>query len=92
MTPNRTPSPVIVPWYNEEEVLPETDLRTHHLVRRLILASKINQDSHIRFVDDGSKDRTWSTPERIDGRSFRRGPDSLRLTRTCRMISKPFQR
>jgi polyisoprenyl-phosphate glycosyltransferase len=61
MTPNRPPSlAVITPCYNEEEVLPETAFRMHQLVQRLILAGKINQESHICFVDDGSKDRSWA--------------------------------
>lgn len=50
---------VVVPCYNEQEVLPETCTRLGALLRRLIDAGKIAPASRIWFVDDGSHDRTW---------------------------------
>src|SRR5208337_3792626 len=56
---------VIVPCYNEEEVLPQTTARLHDVVVRLIEAGKIDRSSFICFVDDGSNDRTWSIIEEM---------------------------
>jgi glycosyltransferase involved in cell wall biosynthesis len=50
---------IVVPCYNEEEVLPETVSRLLALLDRLTSAGKIAADSHVVFVDDGSRDRTW---------------------------------
>lgn len=50
---------IVVPCYNEEEVLP---LCTPVLLRKLsdlIAAGKISERSRILFVNDGSQDRTW---------------------------------
>lgn len=51
---------IVVPCYNEEEVLPETAARVHCVVDELIMADKIIDESYICFVDDGSTDRTWA--------------------------------
>src|SRR5262245_26365712 len=51
---------IVIPCYNEEEVLPETCRRMTALVDRLVAAGKISDDSRIYFVDDGSRDRTWA--------------------------------
>lgn len=50
---------VVVPCYNEQEVLPETCQRLAALLHRLIDEGMINARSRIWFVDDGSRDRTW---------------------------------
>lgn len=50
---------VVVPCYNEEEVLPETAKRLGEKLRSLISSGKIGKQSRILFVNDGSKDRTW---------------------------------
>ena len=50
---------VVVPCYNEEEVLPETSKRLKEKVNELIEKSLIAPDSRICFVNDGSADRTW---------------------------------
>ena len=50
---------VVVPCYNEEEVLPETSKRLKEKVLSLIKDGKVAEDSRICFVNDGSKDRTW---------------------------------
>jgi glycosyltransferase involved in cell wall biosynthesis len=51
---------IVVPCYNEEEVLSETASRLLDLLKELIRAGKISDSSFICFVDDGSADRTWS--------------------------------
>lgn len=50
---------IVVPCYNEEEVLPETSKRLKVKLSDLIVAGKVSEDSRVLFVDDGSKDRTW---------------------------------
>ncbi len=50
---------IVVPCYNEEEVLEETASRLTGLLDRLAAEKKISAASKIYFVDDGSKDRTW---------------------------------
>jgi glycosyltransferase involved in cell wall biosynthesis len=50
---------IVVPCYNEEEVLPNTICELHQLLTDLISEKLISINSKILFVDDGSKDRTW---------------------------------
>lgn len=50
---------LVVPCYNEEEVLPETARRLMEKLNSLATAGRIAPDSRILLVDDGSKDRTW---------------------------------
>ena len=50
---------IVVPCYNEEEVLPETSRRLREKVSALIAEGKISDRSRILFVNDGSRDRTW---------------------------------
>lgn len=50
---------VVVPCYNEEEVLLETARRLREKFLTLIEAEKISTESRIVFVNDGSKDSTW---------------------------------
>ena len=50
---------VVVPCYNEEEVLPETTRRLGEKLRALISGGRIAPDSRVMLVDDGSRDRTW---------------------------------
>lgn len=50
---------LVIPCYNEEEVLPETSKRLTAKLGAMIEMSLISQDSKIVFVNDGSKDRTW---------------------------------
>lgn len=51
---------IIIPCYNEEEVLPETAKQLCTKLEQLIQNKKISAKSRIVFVDDGSKDKTWS--------------------------------
>lgn len=60
MLQNDTPVIVIVvPCYNEQEVLRETAKRLHHVLQRMREARQIAEQSCILFVNDGSRDATW---------------------------------
>lgn len=50
---------IVIPCYNEEEVLPETSKRLKEKIVSLAERGKIHKGSRIVFVNDGSKDRTW---------------------------------
>lgn len=50
---------IIVPCFNEEEVLPETIKQLTELMNELCEEKLIGEHSRILFVDDGSTDRTW---------------------------------
>lgn len=50
---------IVVPCYNEEEVLPETARRLRAKLEGLIAAGKVGEESRVMFVNDGSRDRTW---------------------------------
>lgn len=50
---------VVLPCYNEEEVLPETLSRLLKLFADMREEGLITHSSRIVFVDDGSRDRTW---------------------------------
>ena len=51
---------LILPCYNEEEVLEESADKLLSLYQNLIESSKIDDSSRIYFIDDGSRDDTWS--------------------------------
>lgn len=51
---------IVVPCYNEEEVLKETAKQLTAVIDQLVYKKMINSRSTILFVDDGSKDTTWS--------------------------------
>ena len=50
---------LVVPCYNEEEVLPETSRQLKAVMNSMIEKGKISPESKITFVNDGSKDGTW---------------------------------
>lgn len=50
---------LVIPCYNEEEVLPETVKRLTEKMARMRESGLISERSKMLFVDDGSKDRTW---------------------------------
>lgn len=62
---------IIVPCYNEEEVLPETSSRLIAFTDALISDNQIDASSRILFVDDGSKDKTWQLIEGLTARAER---------------------
>ncbi len=59
---------IVVPCYNEEEVLPETVTRLNDLLNRLTREGRIAESSHVCFVDDGSSDRTWKIIQEVHRR------------------------
>ena len=56
---------LVIPCYNEEEVLPETAKRLKAKLGGMIKAGFISEDSKIVFVNDGSKDQTWQLIRRF---------------------------
>lgn len=50
---------VVVPCYNEEEVLSESVTQLTNIIQKLVMSASISDKSQIMFVDDGSKDKTW---------------------------------
>ncbi|MEG1846114.1 MAG: glycosyltransferase family 2 protein, partial [Oscillospiraceae bacterium] len=50
---------VVIPCFNEEEVLPETAKRLKEKMVSLMVKGKIDENSRVVFVNDGSKDKTW---------------------------------
>lgn len=56
---------VIIPCYNEQEVILETSRRILELLDHMTTQSLISPDSAVYFVDDGSDDATWSIIETI---------------------------
>ena len=56
---------LVIPCYNEEEVLPETTKRLEKKYDELIKNKIISKESKIMYVNDGSKDRTWELIEEI---------------------------
>ena len=50
---------IIVPCFNEEDVLPITAPLFLQKLNGLLAADKISAQSRVLFVNDGSKDRTW---------------------------------
>ncbi|WP_280155667.1 glycosyltransferase family 2 protein [Piscinibacter sp. XHJ-5] len=72
---------IVIPCYNEEEVLPETARRIASLLADLQQRGEITEDSGVYFVDDGSRDRTWSLIEELS----RSNPSlhGIKLSRNC---------
>lgn len=56
---------VVIPCYNEEDVLPETARRMKALLEGLRDEGFVSQDSYVLFVDDGSRDKTWALIEQL---------------------------
>ncbi len=50
---------IVIPCYNEEEVLPITSMLFREELEKLIGNQKVSPDSRILFVNDGSTDSTW---------------------------------
>ncbi len=72
---------VVVPCYNEEEVLPETSKRLSAKMEALEAAGRISPDSRVLFVDDGSKDRTWQLISELHQKDQRFGGVKLSRNR-----------
>ena len=66
MTSNPIPRLVIVsPCYNEEAILAYSARELTQLLERLIASHKILPTSHVLYVNDGSRDRTWEMIEEL---------------------------
>ncbi len=72
---------LVVPCYNEEEALPKSAPVFFAKVEELIKKGKISDKSKILFVDDGSKDKTWTVIEDL----HKQNPifTGLKLSRNC---------
>ena len=56
---------IIIPCYNEQEVLPVTAPLFLEKLQALTESGKISVESRILFVDDGSRDNTWEIIEQL---------------------------
>jgi len=72
---------IVVPCYNEEEVLPETVSQLTRMLERLVREKLIADGSFMLFVDDGSRDRTWELIEKY--RSSNPRVSGLKLARNA---------
>lgn len=57
---------MVIPCYNEEEVLPETTKRLEKKLGDLIKKKVISEKSKVMYVNDGSKDKTWELIKNIN--------------------------
>ena len=57
---------LVIPCYNEEEVIEETTKRLNDKLNKLISLKKISKKSKVMYVNDGSKDKTWELIEKIN--------------------------
>ena len=64
---------IVVPCYNEEAVLPETQKELGNKLETMITAGAVSEKSRIIFVDDGSKDKTWELIEKYHSQNPRIG-------------------
>jgi len=60
---------IVVPCFNEEEVLKSTNKLLLKTIEKLMQRGKINDSSFILYVDDGSKDNTWDIIKKNDQES-----------------------
>ena len=56
---------IVIPCYNEEEVLNETIKVMKKKMHELIKKKEISKDSKVLFVNDGSSDKTWQMIKEI---------------------------
>ena len=56
---------IVIPCYNEEEVLPITKDLFLNKLKELISKEKISDSSRVMFVNDGSKDSTWEIIKKL---------------------------
>ena len=58
---------VVMPCYNEEEILPATADRMEKLLEEMVKDGLVAADSRVCLVNDGSKDQTWEVIKKICG-------------------------
>ena len=56
---------IVIPCFNESEVLLETTKRLDKKIKKMIKDKKISTKSKIMYINDGSKDNTWDLIEKI---------------------------
>ena len=56
---------IVVPCYNEEECIETTSSQLSKKLSSLIKKDKISKESKVVFIDDGSKDKTWSLIKKL---------------------------
>ncbi len=56
---------IVVPCYNEEEVLPESSRRFAEKLKSLAAAGVVSLQSRVLLVNDGSKDGTWEIIKKL---------------------------
>ncbi|HCD77626.1 MAG TPA: glycosyltransferase [Prevotella sp.] len=71
---------IVVPCYNEEEVLPETSKRLLEVIENLVKKELVDE-GQILFVDDGSRDKTWQLIEEAGEKDKRIGGLKLSCNR-----------
>lgn len=57
---------IVIPSYNEDEVIEETAKQLKEKINKLIKNKIISNNSRIIFIDDGSKDKTWNKIEDLN--------------------------
>lgn len=72
---------VVIPCYNEEEVLEETTKRLKEKLTDLISKEYISPNSKVMYVNDGSKDKTWEIIQNINKKE--KLFTGLNLSRNC---------
>lgn len=65
MADDKTVLYLVVPCYNEEEVLDETAKQLTSKIKELLESGKISGASRVLFVNDGSRDQTWMIIRRL---------------------------
>ena len=56
---------IVIPCYNEQEVLPITAPQFLAKINQLAAEGLISGDSRVMFVNDGSKDDTWNIIQQL---------------------------
>lgn len=59
---------MVIPCYNEQEVLYETTKQLKVKISKLIKEKKISEKSKVMYVNDGSKDKTWDIIKEINNK------------------------
>lgn len=72
---------LVVPCFNEEAVLRDTHAKLSALMDELMAAGKISRDSHIYYVDDGSRDATWALIRALSDEDSQ--AIGIKLSRNC---------
>ena len=62
---NTTTMVIVIPCYNEQEVLAYTNHRLMELLQQMISDNIISSNSRILYVNDGSKDSTWQNIKQL---------------------------